>query len=73
MSTLKRGEEEYYNKQTKPLTPLRIGQKVRIQDPTTKKWDRCGDTIGIENTETITFVYQVDKCTDETDASSDQP
>ena len=48
MSTLKRGEEEYYNKLAKPLTPLRIGRKVRIQDPITKKWDRCGDIIGIE-------------------------
>ena len=47
MSTLKRGEEEYFNKPAKPLSSLRIGQKVRVQDPTTKKWDRCGDIIGI--------------------------
>ena len=48
MSTLKRGEE-YYKLHTRilPFTPLRIGQKVHIQDPTTKKWDRCGDIIGI--------------------------
>ena len=70
MSTLKR--EEYY-KQAKPLTPLRIGQKIRIQDPTTKKWDRCGDIIGIGKHRDITFVYEVDECTVETDASSDQP
>ena len=47
ISTLKRVEKEYYNKQAKPLIPLRIGQKVRIQDPTTKKWEGCGDIIGI--------------------------
>ena len=44
---LKRGEEEYYNKQAKPLPPLKIGQKVRLQDAVTRKWDRSGIIVGI--------------------------
>ena len=44
---LKKGEEEYYNKQAKPLPPLKIGQKVRLQDAVTRKWDRSGIIVGI--------------------------
>ena len=46
-STSKEREEKYYNQHAKPLKSLRIGDKVRIQDPATKKWDRCGDIVGI--------------------------
>ena len=46
-STSKEREKEYYNQHAKPLKSLRIGDKVRIQDPATKKWDRCGDIVGI--------------------------
>ena len=68
MSTLKRGEE-YYNKQAKPLTPFKSAYKTQLP--------RNGITVAIlsalENIETIKSVYQVDECTGETDASSDQP
>ena len=46
-STSKEREEEHYNQHAKPLKSLRIGDEVRIQDPATKKWDRCGDIVGI--------------------------
>ena len=46
-STSKERKEEYYNHHAEPLKSLRIGDKVRIQDPATKKWDRCGDIVGI--------------------------
>ena len=34
--------EEKYDEGASPLTPLEEGQRVRIQDPSTKLWDRKG-------------------------------
>ena len=39
--------EERYNTQSRSLQPLHIGAEVRVQHPTTKKWDRVGVIIGI--------------------------
>ena len=39
--------EERYNPQSRSLQPLHIGAEVRVQHPTTKKWDRVGVIIGI--------------------------
>ena len=39
--------EERYNTQSRSLRPLHIGAEVRVQHPTTKKWDRVGVIIGI--------------------------
>ena len=39
--------EERYNAQSRSLQPLHIGAEVRVQHPTTKKWDHVGVIIGI--------------------------
>ena len=39
--------EERYNTQSRSLQPLHIGAEVRVQHPTTKKWDHVGVIIGI--------------------------
>ena len=44
---LKQTEEQRYNQRSKSLKPLRIGQKVRLQDHITKRWDRQGQVIGV--------------------------
>ena len=43
----KRKEKDRYDFGAKPLNQLQIGQKVRIQDPNSKKWDRVGHIVGI--------------------------
>ena len=43
----KRKEKDRYDSGAKPLNQLQIGQKVRIQDPNSKKWDRVGHIVGI--------------------------
>ena len=45
MLTSKERDAEYYSQHAKPLKSLRIGDKVRLQDPATKKWDRCCDIV----------------------------
>ena len=34
-----------YNASAEDLLPLRIGGKVVLQDPVTKRWERCGDVV----------------------------
>lgn len=36
---------ERYNSSSKDLLPLRIGDKVVLQDPATRRWERCGDVV----------------------------
>ena len=43
----KRKEKDRYDSGAKPLNQLQIGQRVRIQDPNSKKWDRVGYIVGI--------------------------
>ena len=47
VATLKKNEKEYYDKSTKSLKPLHIGQEVLIQNHVTKRWDRQGLIVGI--------------------------
>ena len=47
MSTSKERDAEYYNQHAKPLKSLRIGNNVCLQDPATKKRDRCADIVCI--------------------------
>ena len=37
----------YYDARAHPLRPLQTGQLVRVQDTTTKLWDRVGTVVGI--------------------------
>ena len=39
--------EERYNAQSRSLQQLHIGAEVRVQHPTTKRWDRVGVIIRI--------------------------
>ena len=36
-----------YDSHAKPLPPLRLGDQVRIQDPTTKRWDKVATVMGV--------------------------
>ncbi|TRY68991.1 hypothetical protein TCAL_13737, partial [Tigriopus californicus] len=36
-----------YDKRSRPLTPLTIGQTVRLQNYSSKRWDRIGIIVGI--------------------------
>eukprot|EP00094_Tigriopus_californicus_P014051 TCALIF_13607-PA protein Name:"Protein of unknown function" AED:0.40 eAED:0.40 QI:0/0/0/0.5/0/0/2/0/123 len=36
-----------YDKRSRPLTPLTIGQTVRLQNHSSKRWDRIGIIVGI--------------------------
>ena len=36
-----------YDSHAKPLPPLRLGDQVRIQDPTTKRWDKVVTVVGV--------------------------
>ena len=38
---------EKYDRGAKALTPLREGQRVRIQDPTTREWSRSGTILEV--------------------------
>jgi len=38
---------EHYDRSAKPLKPMSIGTRVRIQDTTTKLWDRVGEIVGV--------------------------
>ena len=42
-------KEANYNKSTHPLTPLKVGDKVRIQDPASKKWNVAGEVIEVRD------------------------
>ena len=36
---------ERYNASSQDLSPLRVGDKVVLQDPETMRWERCGDVV----------------------------
>mgnify|MGYP001002027478 CR=1 FL=1 len=38
---------DHYNSTARDLKPLRVGDKVRVQDHATKRWDKIGDIIGV--------------------------
>ena len=38
--------EAYYNYSAKDLKPLKVGTQVRLQDPSTKRWDSVGEVVG---------------------------
>ena len=38
---------DYYDRSAMELKPFKVGERVRIQDPTTKLWDRVGDVVGV--------------------------
>ena len=40
---------ERYDAHAKPLEPLLVGSMARIQDSTTKRWDKVGTVMGIGN------------------------
>lgn len=40
-------DKERYDQQAHPLPMLTIGQQVRIQDPTTHRWDKVGVVMGL--------------------------
>ena len=44
---LSKKTESHYNKTAKNHRPLRIGDRVRIQDHVSKKWDKVGDVVSI--------------------------
>ena len=44
---LKEAAMERYNKNARPLPPIKIGTTVRIQDPTSKLWDRSGVVVSV--------------------------
>ena len=39
--------KKLYDRKTRPLQPFPIGTSVRIQDPSTKRWDKHGDVIEV--------------------------
>ena len=46
-ATCLRDATEWYDTYTKPLTPLLLGSMARIQDPSTKRWDKVGTVMAI--------------------------
>ena len=40
-------KELHYNKSARPLTSLKIGSNVRLQDPVSKRWDKVGVIVGV--------------------------
>ena len=44
---LKEAAIERYNKNARPLPSIKIGTTVRIQDPTSKLWDRSGIVVSV--------------------------
>jgi len=38
---------DHYNSTARDLKPLRVGDKVRVQDHATKRWDKIGDIVGV--------------------------
>ena len=39
--------QEHYDRNARDLKPFRVGDKVRIQDHTTKRWTHIGDIVGV--------------------------
>lgn len=46
-SAIQKRNERNYNKCAKDLIPLKIGEKVIIQNPITKYWDRTGTVVSV--------------------------
>ena len=38
---------DFYNRNAHDLEPLKIGTRVRVQDPVDKRWTRIGDIVGV--------------------------
>jgi len=45
-SRIREKAEAYYNSSARDLKPLKIGTQVRIQNSSSKRWDRTGEIIG---------------------------
>lgn len=46
-SRIQQQVQQRYNSSAYTLPPLKIGCEVRLQDPTTRRWDRVGSVVGI--------------------------
>ena len=44
---LLQGAQQHYNASAHALTTLKIGALVRLQDPVSRRWDKCGTIVGV--------------------------
>ena len=46
--TIKENQKKYYDKGARNLPPQKLREKVLLQDPATREWDRTGVIVSIE-------------------------